>query len=418
MTTGLRVTPVAGRADERDFYRLPYELYREDAFWVPPLRSQERRRFLTAHNASLRGRWMARFLARRGRRVVGRVAAVEDETFARRWWPGAGFFGFFECGEDPEAASALLETAEVALRRRGRDTSVGPVNLTTHDEVGLLVDGFDSPPMVLSPYNPRRYESFVLGAGYQACREYHSYLWTPEARPSCAVERLLRAERATSDDQLRIRCVDPRNWDEEVRRLHEAYNACFADVWGFVPISAEEFQERAAAFRPFYRPELVQLAERGRDLVGFGLVLPDINQALARAGGRLLPFGWARFGLEMRRVRGVRFLLAGVRPGDTGRGIAVRLVHAAAAAARSLGIRRGELSLVQAGNRPMRHIIEAFGGRPVKTFRLYARDILTRSVEECLQPRRHEQIPIHGRSREEQPVDAIEHAALRVEKAT
>ncbi|HEX5272714.1 MAG TPA: hypothetical protein VFW33_19590, partial [Gemmataceae bacterium] len=160
----LRVYPVDDGKSHRQFCDLPYRLYRSERCWVAPLRSEERRRWSPQHNASLRRRWCQRFIARRGKAVVGRVAAVIDEEFARRWSPGAGFFGFFECAED-EAARALLAAAETALRDEGRTRLIGPVNLTTHDEVGLLVAGHDSPPMLLSPYNPPQYERFVLGAG-------------------------------------------------------------------------------------------------------------------------------------------------------------------------------------------------------------------------------------------------------------
>ena len=134
----LRVCPVTDGESHRQFCDFPYDLYRSDPFWVPPLRSEERRRWSPWHNASLRRRWCRRFLARRGPAVVGRVAAVIDEEFARRWSAGAGFFGFFECADDDAAARALLTAAEVALCAEGRARLIGPVNVTTHDEVGLL----------------------------------------------------------------------------------------------------------------------------------------------------------------------------------------------------------------------------------------------------------------------------------------
>jgi GNAT superfamily N-acetyltransferase len=366
----LCVRPVADRESHRQFCDLPYRLYRSDPCWVPPLRSDERRRWSPEHNASLRRRRCRRFVALRGGTAVGRVAAVIDEEFARRWSPGTGFFGFFECGDNAVAARALLAAAENSLRDEGCGRLLGPVNLTTHDEVGLLVAGHDSPPMLLSPYNPPRYERFVLDAGFAPLCDYHAYDWLADRPHAPSVDRLLRRLSA-SDSGLVLRPSRRSRWEEETRVLFDLYNASFADTWGFVPLTWDEFAGRAATFRPFYRPELVLFAElRGRP-VGFALVLPDVNEALARAGGRLWPFGWLRLLLGLRRVRAARFLLLGVLPEAAGAGIAPLLAHHAAEAARRLGIRRAELSLVHGGNRRVRHVIEAFGGKVVKTYRLY-----------------------------------------------
>jgi GNAT superfamily N-acetyltransferase len=370
----LCVRPVTDRASHRAFCDLPYDLYRSDPYWVPPLRKEERRRWSPEHSASLLRRWCRRFVARRGGQVVGRVAAVIDEEFARRWSPGAGFFGFFECGDDGAAARALLGAADAALRAEGCGCVIGPVNMTTHDEVGLLVAGHDSRPMLLSPYNPPRYERYVLDAGFAPLCDYHAYDWSADRPHAPSVDRLLRRLSAPASG-LVLRESEPRRWDQETRQLFELYNACFADVWGFVPLAWDEFAERAATFRPFYRPELVVFAEvRGRP-VGFALVLPDVNEALAPVGGRLWPFGWLRLLLGLRRVRSARFLLLGVLPEAAGAGVAPLLAHHAAEAARRLGIRRAELSLVHGDNRRVRHVIEAFGGNVVKTYRLYEKSI-------------------------------------------
>jgi hypothetical protein len=170
----LAVLPVEGSRLDRAFVELPYRLYRDDPAWVPPLRSEERHRWVPARNPSLEGRWARRFLALRDGRPVGRVAAIVDPTFEARWAPGAGLFGFYECGDDDDAARALLGAAEAALAAAGARSVIGPVNLTFHDETGILVEGFDSPPMLLSPYNPPRYAKQLEQAGYRSDREYLS----------------------------------------------------------------------------------------------------------------------------------------------------------------------------------------------------------------------------------------------------
>jgi GNAT superfamily N-acetyltransferase len=374
MTPGrLRVLPVTTPALDRDFCDLPYRLYRSDPSWVPPLRTAERRRWSEAHNASLRRRWCRRLVAQRDDQVVGRVAVAIDDEFCRRWSPETGFFGSFECPEDPEAAAALLAAAKDNLRGRGMTRLLGPINLTTHDEVGLLVEGHGSRPAVLSPYNPPYYERLLLGRGLTPKCDYHAYEWLPDAKHSPAVERLLAA--ASSRAGLTIRPSQPRRWDEDARLLWRLYNACFDRVWGFVPLTWEEFRERADSFRPFYHPELVLFAEIRGEPAGFALVLPDVNEALAQAGGRLWPLGLLRLALAVRRLRTARFLLLGVLPAHTGAGLAALLAHQAAATARRLGIRRAELSLVHQDNDRVAHVIEAFGAARCKTYRLFEKAI-------------------------------------------
>jgi len=366
----VRVSRVVSEGDHRAFCALPYALYRDDPLWVPPLRVQERRRWSVARNPSLATRWTERFLAHCGGQVVGRIAAVIDPEFQRRWEPDGGFFGFFECVPDAVVARALLSAAESALAGRGVRHVFGPVNLTTNDEVGLLVDGFDSRPMILSPYNPPGYQDLLTGAGYQPQTDYHAFEWTHTRLVSPAVERLVRS---IDRSGVRIRASDPRRFEQECRQMLDIYNRAFGEVWGSVPLSKAEFAQRAAEFRQFYRPELAVFADIGDQVVGFGLALPDINEALATLNGRLLPFGWLRLAYAIPRIRTLRCMLIGVLPGYTGRGIAALISHAIDAAGRALGVELAELSLVQDGNQRVRHVIEAFGGRPVKTFRLYHR---------------------------------------------
>lgn len=377
MSSPVRVEPVRSRADARAFLHLPYRLHRSDPHWVPPLRAVERGRWSLRRNASLARLRTERLLARRGGRVVGRVAAIVDPLFTERWAAGGGFFGFFECEDDPGVAGALLSAAEERLRAWGCGLVLGPVNHTTHEEVGLLVEGFGRRPSFLSPYNPPAYPRLVEAAGYRTEREYRAWEWTPAAPPSRAARRLARRwERG--DSEVRIRSLDPRRFDAEMRLLHRLYNSCFRDLWGFVETSWEEFRERAEAFRPFYRPETILLAEeagREGEAIGFAVVLPDVNEALAGLGGRLLPWGWLRLLRGIRRIRSGRFILMGVLEEQRGRGVAPLLALAMREAVTAAGLERVEVSLVQADNASMVRVVEALGCEPARTFRLYSKEL-------------------------------------------
>jgi GNAT superfamily N-acetyltransferase len=370
VSASIQVRPVHDAAQARAFCALPYRLYRRDPLWVPPLARDEAARWRPSSNVSLRSRWHARFLAYRGDEPVGRVAAILDPTFTSRWAPGAGFIGFFECERDPAASRILLSRAEGALREKGARRVLGPVNLTTHDEVGLLVAGYDRPPAVLTPYNPPFYVALLEDAGYAPVRDYRAYDWTPGSREAGTLHRL--AQRAPGAS---IRAVDPRAWDDEVDRLHRLYNAAFADVWGFVPLSLEEFAQRAGQFKAFYRPELVLLAEQEGEAVGFAVLLPDVHVALPAARGRLLPLGWWRLLRAVRRIRSGRFVLMGVRPEAAGRGLAAHLALAMGRAVRAAGYRHVDVSLVLDENARMRRVIEAFGCTPSRSYRLFGKEL-------------------------------------------
>jgi GNAT superfamily N-acetyltransferase len=296
-----------------------------------------------------------------------------DPEFNRRWEPGTGFFGYFECMPDAEACEALLACAEDALRTQGMRCVVGPINLTTNDEVGLLVEGFERRPAILSPYNPRYYKDFLEAAGYITAREYHAFEWSAASSPDRRIQRLDRlASRAHGRlEGLVLRAADPKAWEAENRTLFELFNASFEDRWGFVPLSWDEYREQAERFRPFYRPELAIFAEAYGTPIGFGLALPDVNEALALVHGRLLPLGWLRLKRALPRIRSARLLLLAVRPEYAGAGVGALIAARLHDAGVRLGLERGELSLIEATNRPMIRVVEAFGCPRISTFRLY-----------------------------------------------
>ena len=368
------VRDVARAAEHRAFWRLPYRLYAGDPCWVPPLRSEEARRWTPQHNAALRTRRVARFLAEREGRVVGRITVSTDDVFAARWAPGTGFFGSFECEDDEPAARALLDAAARAGRAFGLARLLGPVNLTTNDEVGILVDGFGARPMLLSPYNPPWYERLLRAAGCAGAHDYHAYGWTAALAHAPAVERLV-GRLAKGAAGVTLRTSARARWDEDSRLLFELYNASFAPLWGFTPMTWDEYREKAEAFRRFYRPELVVFAEDRGTAVGFALALPDVNEVLATVGGRLFPLGLVRLLRGIPRLRTARVILLGVLPAYAGRGVGALLAWRLAESGRALGITSGELSLVQGTNERMQRVVAAMGATRIRTYRLFARDV-------------------------------------------
>ena len=366
------VTAVRSPGEHRAFWTLPYRLYRHLPCWPAPLRRDERRRWDPAANPSLAGRTIHRFVAWRGGTPVGRIVAFVDPAFAAQWGPGTGGFGFFETEDDETVARALFQAAEQALRIEGVGRLLGPINLSFHDEMGLLVAGFSASPSLLTPFNPEYYGSLVERCGYRPLFDQEAYHWTVAATMHPAVARAARRVAAAG---IAVRAFRPGEWEREVRTLHALYNASFSESWGFVPIGWDDFHKRAREFRAWYRPELVLLAEAEGRPVGFALALPDLSPLLARIRGRLWPFGALHLALGAARIRRARLMLLGVLPEFTARGVAACLAAEIGAAAFRLGFEGGELSLVHESNRAIRHVIEACGGVPTKTFRVFAKEL-------------------------------------------
>jgi hypothetical protein len=372
MPSPVHVAAVGDRAAHRAFWTLPYHLYRGMSTWPAPLRRDERRRWDRAHNPALENRDVWRFVAWRSGEPVGRIAAFYDPAFAARWAPETGAFGSFETVDDPGVAAALLAAAAAALRDRGVRTMLGPVGLTFHDEMGLLVEGYGAPPSLLTPVNPPYYRRLLEEHGCLRLFDQHAYEWITDAALGPVA---LRAARRATAAGITVRSMRPDAWMDELRLIHRLYNESFMDAWGFMPIGWEDFRRRAEGFRPFYRPELILIAEQQGEQVGFALALPELSPLLARVRGRLWPFGLLQLALGVRSVRRARMMLLGVRIAWRSGGAAPALVAEMVAQAARLGLSGGELSLVHESNRAVRRIISAMGGVSSKTFRVYRKAI-------------------------------------------
>lgn len=374
MPAPLRVREIPPGASLRPFVDLSWKVNARDPAWVPPLRRVveqllDRRRHPFHLHAEA-----AYFLAERGGEPVGRVAAVENRRYNEYHGERTGFFGLFECLDDPEAAGALLEAASAWLRGRGMERLVGPMNLSTNDELsspGVLVEGFETPPAVMMSHNPPYYARLLEGAGLAKEKELVAY-WmaspVPPARAVAAMERLAGRMGA------RIRSVRMRDLKEEVRRVQEVYNAAWSQNWGFVPMTPAEFEHMAKELRPVVDPHIVFLAEKeDGEPIGFCLCLPDLNRALRHLpDGRLFPFGVFKFLWHRRGIDTLRVLTLGLKPGYQHLGLgAAMYVHAFREAA-ARGYRAGEGSWILEDNREMRGAMEKMGATAYKTYRVYA----------------------------------------------
>ena len=373
------IEPVDTRVQLDRFIRLPNRLNAADPHYVAPL-LMERRQALSPKTNPYFDHAEARFwLARRDGRDVGRISAQIDRLAPPEpGQPPTGHFGLIAAEDDAAVFAALLRTAEAWLRERGCGRALGPLNLSVNEEVGLLIEGFDTPPMVMMGHDPPYAAARIEAQGYAKAKDVYAYL----CRSSDDLpEPVLRRTRRGPPEGVRLRQLDMKRYDAEVATLTEILNDAWSHNWGFVPTTQAETAALAKALRSVIDPTLVWFAEIDGEAAGVIVYLPDVNAAIAGLGGRLLPFGWVRllWRLKVRRVKSIRVPLMGVKKKfhreRRGQLLPFLMIDAGARRARALGYKRFELSWVLEDNLPMRRISEAIGAHVYKTYRIYEKTI-------------------------------------------
>lgn len=376
---GVEILPVRDRAEMERFIRLPHALFRDDPAWVPPLLAERRAALSTRKNPWFRHAEAAFWIARQNGRDVGRISA-QDDSLAPCDPDGAriGHFGSLAAADDGAVFASLLSAAEAWAAARGLGRMRGPFSLSINDQAGLLVSGFDAPPMLMMPHDPPYAGPRLEALGYRKARDLLAYLCATDTPLPPAAAAVVRRGLPSG---VVLRPMRRAALREEVSALIGIFNDAWAGHWGFVPFTPDEVEHLAGELRPLLHEKLVWFAEVGGEPAAFVVCLPNLNEAIADLSGRLLPFGWARllWRLKVAGVRSARVPLMGVRRrvnnGLLGRVLPFFLVEAVRREALALGIRRIEISWVLEDNAPMRHLAEATAARPYKTYRVYERNL-------------------------------------------
>ena len=363
-----------GKADLERFFSVAERIYAADPLWVPPLRADMAKVF-SPENPFFRHAEMQLFLARRGEEAVGRIAAIVDRHHNEFHGERTAFFGFFESVDDPAVARALVDAAAVWARERKMDTLRGPANPSLNDEAGLLVEGYDSPPVLMMTYNPRYYEPLVEGCGFRKSKDLLAFWFAIDPKP---LERLqkLAARFRRQEPEIVIRAVTKRTLSADLPKVREVYNEAWEKNWGFVPMTAEEMEYMAKRLRPLLDREFTHLAEApkaggGMEPVAFLMALPDYNTAIAPMRGRVLPLGWLRFLLGTRKVRTLRIMTLGIKKQYRMRGIHSVMFEATLRAALRRGFTGVEVSWLLEDNELIIRSVNLFEGHRYKTYRIY-----------------------------------------------
>jgi len=372
------VGPVRSPAELRQFIDLPYRLYANDRLWAAPLRRDVQTLLSTRKNPFFEHAEVEYFLARRGERVVGRIAAIANRLHNEFHADRVGFFGFFETEPDRGGVVALVEAAAAWLKNRGFDTMRGPASFSTNDECGLLVDGFDTPPVIMMPHNPRGYADLLEGAGFRKAKDLLVYQGGSMETVVPTPERLTRGvELIRKRMGLTLRSLNLKDFAGEVDRIKQLYNRSWERNWGFIPLTEHEIDHLAVQFKPVVVPELAPFLEKNGEPVGFALALPDLNVSFRRnRRGRFLP-GLARllFDLKTRRIHRMRILLLGILPEYRGRGLDALLYHWLWETGNRLGIHWAEAGWILEDNAAMNAGLLKMGFTVYKTYRLYDRGL-------------------------------------------
>ena len=379
---GLQIRPVRTRRELRRFVKVPFALRRDDPQWVPPL-IFERMEFLNRR----KNPWFEHaeaefFLAERDGEQVGRITAHYDRRWDEFHGGADGMFGFVEFADDPEVAAALLDTASEWVAGKGRSRILGPMDFTTNDEVGLLIEGFERPPMILQPWHPPYYREMIEGRGYSKAMDL--LMW------SLAMGQLKKgtqfhdfiheaAEKSRSEHGITLRNMRKSDMENEIRRFMEVYNEAWGDNWGFVPITDAEVRFQAKNLKQVLDEDWAMIAESPEgEVVGAALTLPDINQVLAKLNGRLLPLGWARFLLGKRKIDRVRVFALGVKKAYQHTGVAAALYVKHIETTRPDGVMSAETGWILEVNEAMNRAMEGMGGEVVKRYRIYEKALDSR----------------------------------------
>ena len=378
MSSGVRgpliITEVASKAELARFIRLPMRLNASDPAWIAPLISERQAALTPKSNPFFDHAEVQMWIASRDGRDVGRISAQIDALSPTDPQAPDGNFGMIAAEDDAEVFAKLLETAEAWLKARGCVSAVGPFNLSINEEVGLLVDGFDTPPMVMMGHDPAYAGPQIEAQGYVKAKDIYAYL---SKMSDDMPEAVLRRVRRGAAPGVTLRMLDMKRYDAEVAALTDILNDAWSGNWGFTPTTEAETRQLAKALRAVIDHRMVWFAEIDGETAGFVAALPNLNEAIADLDGKLAPFGWAKllWRLKVRRVKSVRVPLMGVkrRFASTLRGqlLPFQLIDAAATEARKLGYEWCEMSWILEDNVAMRNICERAGARVYKTYRIY-----------------------------------------------
>jgi hypothetical protein len=370
----IEIMAADSKSEVREFIRFPWKVYRNDPYWVPPL-ILDMKKLLDKSRHPFYGHSTAEFfLARRGGETVGRIAAIQNNNHNRFHNEQAAFFGFFESVNDSEIALALLDKVAQWAQERGMKELRGPMNFSTNETLGILVEGFDSNPCIMMTHNPPYYGELIEKAGFEKAMDLYAWFLLTEKGLNPKITRV--GEKVLKDEGIRIRTLEMKRFWQEVDIIQGIYNDAWSNNWGFVPMTDAEFEHLAKDLKTIVDPRVVLIAERNRAPVAFSLALPDFNQALKRINGRLFPIGLPVLLYHARHINQVRVLALGIAKRiQNWSGIGAALYYESFRRGVAAGYRSCEFSWTLECNDLINRSMRLFGAEIYKRYRIYRKTI-------------------------------------------
>ncbi len=365
----LQVEEVKNQKDLMTFVRFPWEIYQGDRYWVPPLIKDQLLKLSPDHPFHTHSE-MILFLAHRGDKRIGRIAGIIDRNYIEFHQEKVGFFGFFESIPDPEVAGFLLTRVAEWLKGHGMEKMTGPMNPSTNDECGLLIEGFDASPCLMMPYNPQYYPPLFEEFGLRKRMDLYAYFMEDSSFHLDRLDRITERLRKR-EPQLRVRPIDLRHFDKELKIIKEIYNQAWSKNWGFVPLTDEEINLLAKELKPLVVSDLVLLAYWEEEPIGFSVSLPDYNEVLKHLDGKIGLLGAFKFLYYSKKIKKVRVMLLGVKHAFQKKGVEGLLYIETFKRGNRKDYHQAECSWILEENVLMQHGIEAMGGKRYKTYRIY-----------------------------------------------
>ncbi len=372
------VKAVENEVEKMRFIKFPWEIYKGYDNWVPPLIYDVRKNLDTVKNPFYKHAKIQLFLALDGKTIVGRIAAIVNDNHNKKYNDKVGFFGYFESINSKEVSIALFEAAGNWLKENGMDTIRGPINLSINDEVGLLAEGYDTPPVLLMTYNPPYYEKLITDYGFTKAKELYAYIFGEQHFDSNtkSLEKLQRvSDIVIKRDNIKIRKIVLKNLESELMKVMKVYNSAWIDNWGSVQMTEEEFKFVASSLKPLVDEDIVYFAEVNGEPVGFSLSLPDYNQIFRHINGKLLPFGWYKILTGRKKINAIRVMIMGIVPEYQRKGIEAVFINNTIKIGTSKGYKNAEISWVLEDNVPMVQTAINLGAEKYKTYRIYDKQI-------------------------------------------
>lgn len=376
ITAAITVHPVTNRHELRTFIDIPWRVYSDDPMWVPPLRLERRLHFSKFNPYFKHAEWQA-WIAYRGNLPVGRISAQIDQLHRQRYGADTGHFGLLESVEDTEIFAALTYTAETWLSERNTKYVSGPFNFSINQECGVLVDGFDTPPMVMMPHSPKWYGRLLEEQGYQPLKDLLAYWVNLDFK----VPQFMRILLGKFSSRIHLRMIRRNQFKAEMEILRNIFNDAWSDNWGFIPFTEAEFSELGSVFRILLRDEYMWVAEVDGVPAAFLVALPNLNEIFAKFNGNFFPNNWLRLykNIKYSEFSSIRVPLMGVRKQFRNTPLGITLAFMVIDAPRqrplALGIRDAELSWILEDNIAMRTILNSIGSKEYKRYRIYGKKL-------------------------------------------